>query len=317
MKTQLLKNLFGCTFLSAFLLISCGEANSQKNDKEKKKDAETTSNDKPDDDGQSLLWRISGNGLSKPSYLYGTMHMITEEHFVMGEQMKEKLENADAIVMEVEDIMSASLKSMQLMKLDSGHVSDYFSPAQYDSILTWAEEEMDTDPEKFDAQFGQMKPFMILQLMTQKQFEGPTKSYEIEFIKMAKKADLEMLGLETIDQQIGFFDEIPKDKMADLIMKTIRDEGEAETMTDDLTRLYHEQKTDSLLTFMMKSSPEMMEFENLLLNDRNKAWVPKIEKIIKEKQAFIGVGAAHLFGEKGVIHLLEEQGYELTPIATD
>lgn len=314
MKKGIFKNLLGCTLLTTLLLVSCGEANSQKENEEKK---EESSEDKLDDDGQSLLWKISGNGLEQPSYLYGTMHMISKEHFVMGAQMKSKLEQSDALVMEVEDIMSASLKSMNLMKLDSGHVSDYFTPAQYDSVLTWAEEEMGIDKETFDTKFGQMKPFMILQLVTQQQFEGPTKSYELEFIKMANEADLEMLGLETIEQQIGFFDEIPKEKMADLLLKSIRDQEEADHMTDDLTRLYYEQKTDSLLTFMLKSSPEMMEFENLLLYDRNKAWIPKIEKIIKEQQAFIAVGAAHLFGENGVIDLLEKKGYKVTPLATD
>lgn len=312
MKRKTFKKI-GCSLLTALLLVSCGDAKSQKEEEKKTKESQ----DKLDDDGQTLLWKISGNGLEQPSYLYGTMHMIPKEHFVMGTQMQEKLKSSDALVMEIGDIMSQGLKMMSLMKLDTGHVSDFFTPAQYDSILVWAEQEMGMKKEMFETQFGSMKPFMIMQLMTQMQFGDDTKSYELEFMKMAKEEDLEMLGLETIEQQVGFFDEIPKEDMADMIMMSIRDTSKTDQMTEDMTRLYHDQKTDSLLTFMLKSNPEMMKFEDLLLNNRNKDWIPKIEEIIKDKQAFIAVGAAHLLGDKGVIELLKKEGYELTPLATE
>jgi uncharacterized protein YbaP (TraB family) len=57
-----------------------------------------------------------------------------------------------------------------------------------------------------------------------------------------------------------------------------------------------------------------MEFEDVFLTNRNKAWIPTIQSESKTKKCFIAVGAAHLFETNGVIQLLINDGFTLTPI---
>jgi len=68
--------------------------------------------------------------------------------------------------------------------------------------------------------------------------------------------------------------------------------------------------------FKMASESEDMtaEFSNLLLDQRNKNWIPEIGKFAIEKPTFFGVGALHLPGENGVINLLRQEGYTVTPV---
>lgn len=311
MKTH--KNVFKIIASCFLLFVSCN-GNSQKEEGKEKEKEKVSIEDKVVENGQSLFWKIEGNGLNQPSYLFGTMHMINKEYFVMGDTLKKRLEQSDALMMEIGDLNP--LGSMNALKLKEGHVRDYFSEAQYDSILNYVEENAGMNKKMFETVYGEMKPFAILQVITQNQFEGNPESYELTFQSLAKKQEKEMLGLETVEEQIGFFDQIPKEEMANMIMEGIRDTSEDNTI-EEMMVLYSEQKTDELLPFMLETSPEMMKFEELLLSGRNKKWIPIIEEEIKDKMVFIAVGAAHLLGENGVIELLKKEGYTLTPVATE
>ena len=66
---------------------------------------------------------------------------------------------------------------------------------------------------------------------------------------------------------------------------------------------------------MITSSENIISQEqNIFLDERNKKWVPKITSEIIKNKTFIAVGAGHLDGQNGLIQLLINQGYTLTPI---
>lgn len=305
------KNLLKIIASVCLLLVSCNGTTQE--EKESTKKEKITIEDKEVSSGNSLFWKIEGKGLSQPSYIFGTMHLINKEYFVMGDSMVQRLKMSDALMMEIGDLNP--LAAMGAMQLKEGHVKDYFSENQYDSIVNYVEETAGMNKEMFEQVYGKMKPFAIMQVITQSQFDGNPESYELTLQSIAKENDLKMLGLETIEEQLGFFDEIPKEDMAEMIMEAIRDTSEDNT-TEKMMKLYSEQKTDELLPFMLEESPEMMKYQELLLVGRNKKWIPKIEEAIADQMVFIAVGAAHLLGDDGVIELLKKEGYTLTPVAT-
>ena len=59
----------------------------------------------------------------------------------------------------------------------------------------------------------------------------------------------------------------------------------------------------------------MMQYEDILLNNRNYNWVEKLKKLMPGKSLVVAVGAGHLPGDKGVINLLRKAGFTVTPIA--
>ncbi|MEZ4938223.1 MAG: TraB/GumN family protein [Crocinitomicaceae bacterium] len=311
----MLKFLFYLLILITFPItfISCqSEEKKEENAGEKKKykDVEVK-------DGKSLLWKIEGNGLEKPSYLFGTMHLIEEEYWVFPESLEERVKDCDRLVMEVEDISNAA-GALDLMKAKEGEtLKDMFTPEQYDSLMNIGAEAMGMGKEAFEKVFGGMKPFGIISAMSKASFKGATKSYEMTLISLANLNKIEKGGLETIEQQLGFFDQIPAEKMKTIILETMKTVGEDNGEMEEMMKIYKEQDLDKLGKFMIEQSPEMMENEEVLLKGRNKAWIPKIEEFAKSGQNFIAVGAAHLVGDEGVINLLREKGYTLTPIRTD
>ncbi|MBK6949221.1 MAG: TraB/GumN family protein [Haliscomenobacter sp.] len=65
---------------------------------------------------------------------------------------------------------------------------------------------------------------------------------------------------------------------------------------------------------MLGADKEIAAFENLLLVNRNRKWIPIMEKMMSEKPTFFAVGAGHLGGPQGVVQLLRDSGYSLTPL---
>jgi len=264
--------------------------------------------------GNTLLWKIEKEG-QEPSYLYGTIHMINEEFYHFSTYLEAHVIKSDAIIMEVGG-MPNPVTTYQLMLLDSGTVHSYFTPDQLVMVLEFMDTKLGISPQEFDQTYALMKPFLLMQTITQDYFEPTAKSYDLEIMALASAHKIPLIGLETIEEQLGLFDKIPTEKMADMILESIKNHDQEKEETLKLMEFYAAQKVDKLLPLLQKQSPEFMEFEDLFLNDRNRAWIPKLKEEMKSKSCFIAVGAGHLFGENGIISLLQLEGYRVTGIST-
>ena len=262
---------------------------------------------------KALLWEISGNGAKKGSYLFGTMHMIEKEYFFFPESLEKIVSKSKRLTTELGDFSDQS-GLMKLMILEEGTFFDFFDEAQTDSILDWAESELGMNEKLFRLSFSKMKPFVVSQMGIQKQFSGKTESYEITLQKIASENKLEMSGLETVEEQMSIFDNLTREQQAMMVMETIRDSEESIVFLRQMERVYVSQNIDSLYSMITSEESVIAEEEDAFLNQRNIQWIPKIEELIQSKRTFIAVGAGHLGGPNGVIRLLEQKGYTLTPV---
>lgn len=261
----------------------------------------------------SLLWEVTGKNVKSPSYIFGTMHIIPNDDFLFPETLKEKVKAADLLVMEIGGL-SEQMKAMQLMMLDSGNMFDYFTKEQQDSIFTYTKENLGFEEAQMRMAFGKMKPFVLLQLFTKDAFGENPQSYEMTLEQIAKANEIEVLGLETIEEQMGFIDKLSPDDQVDMIMEALRSDDNGKSETRKLIDVYLSQDIEKIHNYTVSSDMSSPEFEEDFLNNRNKKWIAPIKKIIKKNKAFIAVGAAHLGGPNGVIELLKAEGYTLTPV---
>jgi uncharacterized protein len=267
------------------------------------------------ENGNSLLWRIEGKGITT-SYIYGTMHIIDADRYHFTDKMQKEISNSEAVIMEVGG-MPNPLETLSLMQLDSGDIRSIFSDIQMRTIVEFFDTKLNTDPDTFFKIYGGMKPFFLLQAITQNYFSNKTESYDLEIMGIAAENEIPLIGLETLEQQLGFFDEIPSEAMANMVVESIENFEKDKKSTTKMMKAYEEQKVNKLIPMIKKQSPEFMEFDDVFLYDRNERWVPKIIKEIKDKKCFIAVGAAHLFGDGGLIELLRKEGYALNAVSTE
>lgn len=261
--------------------------------------------------GNALLWEISGNGLSKPSYLYGTIHMICAKDFFLGEQLKKKFSSTSKLYLEIDmDDPSMNMKMLQLSMLKDKKLKDFFTENDYGKLNNFFKDSIGM-PLTF---LGTMKPFVLFSIITLKTLPcEKQESYEMTFVKMAKDQGKEVLGLETVEDQIKVFDEMPDTTQAQMLMSYVNNFDEQKKEFSKMIGFYKNQNLDSLYE-QITSSPDIAGSEDALLYNRNQNWIPTIEKATKEEPIFFAVGAGHLAGEKGVINLLRKKGYTVTPI---
>lgn len=258
----------------------------------------------------AILYRIEGKDVKKQSYILGTMHMIDAEKYYFPEGLKNLIAKQKQIVMELKGVPNQFEILPKLMLPQGKSLSDYFTTTQYDSIKTFFAEKLKVDDVTFESSFAKMKPFVIIQTMSM--IPDSTKimmSIDKTIYDIADENKKEVIGLETIEQQLGFFDVMETDDVSGMIMKSIH-EVDTSTLLTRMETAYASQSL-SALAKIMDSGEEELDKETLLYG-RNEKWVPLIKEYIKSKSSFIAVGAGHLYGDKGVLELLRKQGYKVT-----
>ena len=261
----------------------------------------------------SLLWKISGKNVKGDAYLFGTMHLIEKDYFIFPKKLQKVVKKSDALVMELEGLPNQA-EAVGYVMLKEGSFFDYFSPEQTDTILRWAKAKFGMEEATFRSSFSNMKPFAVTQLAIQLHFIGKTESYELSFEELAKSAGIEIIGLETIAEQMSLFDNLTPQQQTEMVMESIRTGEKSIELVKELQVVYHSQQIDEMYLLVLDEDGVIQDEQANFLDNRNKKWIPKIEQIIGEKNTFIAVGAGHLGGPNGVIRLLEKEGYTLTPI---
>jgi uncharacterized protein YbaP (TraB family) len=120
-----------------------------------------------------------------------------------------------------------------------------------------------------------------------------------------------------MNYQVSIFDSIPYRLQAEQLLKYIQsqdDRSDAGKEFNEMMDAYRTQDIEKLGKFITKSDYGLMQYEDMLLYQRNRNWVAKLKTIMQDRPVTIAVGAGHLPGEKGVINLLRKEGYTVRAI---
>ena len=260
----------------------------------------------------ALLWKVSGNGLTKPSYVYGTIHVICPKDYFMTDSTKAAFQKAEQVYMELDmDDPSMMANMTKTMLLTNGKtMKDYLKPEDYLLLSDYFKQKMGMSLD----QMAGMKPFTLMSMLYMTLLSCQPQSYELIFTQMATNAKKELLGLETVEFQMGVFDQIPYEKQAELLADMVRKKEDSSKEFGDMVALYKKQDLAGLLKLMDNSEWDFNGYEDILLANRNASWIPLMENAMQEKATFFAVGAGHLGGSKGVLELLAKKGYTVTAV---
>jgi uncharacterized protein YbaP (TraB family) len=261
---------------------------------------------------KSLLWKISGNDLTETSYLYGTIHITCDASLDANAQSA--LEETQLLVLEIDmddPSMQASMMKGMYMK-DNTSLKDLVTNEEYVLISKFINEQMGMPLEAL----ANMKPFFLTAMFYPKLLGCPVQSYEEALMKIAHEQGEEVLGLETVEEQLNVFDEIPyKDQAIDLLRSAKDELAYDKASFDKLMQYYNDKDIEGMIT-MMEEDKNLSTSKHIdkMLNNRNKNWISKISDHAKKQPTFFGVGAAHLAGDNGVIKLLRKAGFTVKAV---
>jgi uncharacterized protein len=271
-------------------------------------------------DANTLLWKISGKNLTKPSYVFGTMHMICANDIELSDSLRKAIKSADNVYLELDmDDMWQMMGAMMHMTMKGDtSLSDLLSPDDYKKVKTYFADNRSIIP------FSLMEKYkpLLVESMIIEQSKPCDNMIVIEQLVMeeAKKNQVEIKGLETFDYQLGIFDKIPYKLQAQQLVKMVDEAKAGNDSGDDeikvLTEAYRKQELNKM-DELTKDDPSIGEFTDILLYDRNANWATKLQELMPGNSLVVAVGAGHLPGKKGVLNLLREAGYKVEPVKNE
>lgn len=273
-----------------------------------------------------LLWKISGNGLSQPSYVLGTHHLAPLSIIDSIAGFKQAMSSIGQVYGELvmdEAKNSVNMQKMQLATILPGDTTLHtlMTEAQYDSAAVKVKQLMGVDLKMFD----KLKPAaltsqiaVILALKTikgfnpQQQVDGWVQS---EALKQGKKVG----GLETLDFQIDvLFNSQSLHRQAEQLYATLMHLQASEEATQKITAAYMNQDLELMGKYMMEKIGNACDYlpeeEEVLIYGRNANWAKLMPSIMNGNPTLFVVGGGHLPGERGILNLLKKQGYTVEAV---
>ena len=273
--------------------------------------AQTADKIKTNIDDNTLLWEVSGKGLSKPSYLFGTFHLMCKDDIHFSDNLKKAVEQSQEIYFEMDlDDPANTLGAIFFINMKDGKkLKDLYSPEDYSRVEHFFKDSLQTGMMMLE----KMKPNFLQALLYPKMMPCKNMSgVEEEIMKLAKSDKKQIRGFETVEFQSAVFDSIPYEDQARDLLHMIDSIPEYSRYFDTMLNVYKTQQLSALQKMFSDPQFNMDEkSQETLLDKRNVDWVLQLKKILPEKNIFIAVGAGHLVGDNGLIALLKKEGYAL------
>jgi uncharacterized protein YbaP (TraB family) len=266
----------------------------------------------------SLLWEVSGNGLTSPSYLFGTYHFAAKSLVDSLSGIKTYFNNCKTVVGELLMADSTDMKSLTaaMMLSDGNTLEKIYTPKEYKLIGDYVKQVTKMDIRGLNGLKPLAVQLMLMAYTMPKTFSDTNPSIDQYFQQEGKRQNDKLLGFETMAEQTALLFDSSIDEQKKALLDGIRKADEGKKDGEKLYALYLQQDLDGLekmitVAFKKTKKPELSD---KMLKDRNLKWITKIPAIIAEQPTFIAVGAAHLVGQYGLINQLRLKGYTVKPV---
>jgi uncharacterized protein len=262
--------------------------------------------------GKHMLFRIRGS-TGATVYLLGSVHLLDPQAGKLPAEVDSAFAHAKTVAFET-SLDTVQMRAMEMMTrgqyTGGATLKSSLSPAglaKADSVLKLYGLTVE--------QVNRFKPWLVSVLLTQMviqkaKFEAQY-GVDMQLNARAKQANKPVVGLESVDFQLGLLDRIPAADQERMITMSSGPDSSARTLAQikDAWIAGDTGMLDSLLNRAGAESPAML---SIMVTERNKSWIPKIEDMLNGKDdALVVVGAAHLVGSQGVVALLRAKGYTI------
>jgi len=261
-----------------------------------------------------LLWKIEKSDVAA-SYLFGTIHSEDKRVTNLPKAVKQAFEQADSVSTEISLDLENMLKvTLAMMFQGEEKLSDFLDKSYYEKTVTALKAY--GLPE---LAVRKLKPWTVILTLSMPKSETG-KALDMILYEKAVKAKKAVYGLETIEEQLAVFEDLSMAEQIKLLKETVDKLDENAALFENMHRIYLQKNLTELMTFsqqhMQKTdNPKLMDkFIEGILYKRNLRMLERMQARLQEGNAFVAVGALHLPGKQGLLHLLKEQGYRISAV---
>ena len=266
-----------------------------------------------------FLWKVEKGGQS--SYLFGTMHLPSSELSKLPKEVKDAINSCDGVRTEIDMSFMNQLGAAKLMLREDGKTLKMVLPPK---LYTRTQEYFQTiNPALNLEPFAQMKVWALsaVLVMIKEQIKNPTaRAIDEVIFSYAKELKKDVAGIETIKEQVGFFDEFTEQEQIAMLESTLEYLEKNKDYSDKMKKLYLSGDEKSLVDFsneqLSDKKYEKLEkkFMEILLYNRNEVMAKRIDALLQKdskKSYFFAFGVLHFLDKKSVIINLKKLGYRV------
>ena len=264
------------------------------------------------DAAHHIFWEVKGK--HNTVYLLGSVHMLKAEDSVLPAEAMSAYAASQVLVMEL-DLNGAGAESLlesgeeAVMLPEGKSLADVIGPQLYAQLLTRAQP-LGLEPDMLSRFQPWFAALMLQQLELTKSGFDASAGVDEQFTLLAQTDNKPIIGLETVDEQLGFFAHLSLEQQRQFLRSTLQESDSAQSQTEAVVRAWQRGDTAALEQLLRRETAESPELYRLLTTDRNRRWLPKIVQLLNSDENYLViVGALHLIGHDGIVELLQHQGY--------
>jgi len=260
---------------------------------------------------KSFLWRVQSD--KSNIYILGSVHFLKKQNYPLNKTIEKAFDITRKLVLEI-DLKSEDAGTIQRVILEKGINRDRtlqqnVSPETY-SLAGKRAQELGIDI----SALSPLKPWVVALTMTALQLQklGFDPNYGVDryLAERAVKSGKTIVGLETVAFQVGLIDQLPERDQESMLRQSLKEMDLLDKGLDQIVRAWSTGDVTALEGLLLSGMREYPAVHQTIIVDRNRRWLPRIEKMIEQGEStLIAVGAAHLIGKDGVIELLRARGY--------
>ena len=263
---------------------------------------------------KSCLWEVETS--STRVFLLGSVHFLKSSAYPLAPEIDRAYASSQRLVFEtdLEAMMDPAVlaKMMELGVYPEGQDLFQHISGTTRKNLEKKLQELGLPP----AYFSRFKPWILAVNLTTLELQrlgfDPLYGIDLHFYTKAKADEKELAYLESVEYQLNLLGKMSAPDQKAFLNQTLKDLDILGQLTDDMTTAWQNGAADDLYELLFKSFEDHPGIEDRLLTRRNKAWLPQIEKMLKEsKITMVVVGAGHLIGPDGLVELLKQKGYKV------
>ena len=269
------------------------------------------------DSGGHPVTMWMAEGASNRVYLLGSVHLLREQDHPLPRVIDDVYDDAEALYMELDMddldplLMQATINRLGMLR-EGTSLRDVMGYELYADAMTIAAE-LGIPLELLEHTEPWFAAITVEQLALARIGFNPSHGIEMHLLKKASADGKEILGFESVEQQLGYLDGLSLEAQRRLLMQTLHESAAIEDVMDDLILAWRSGDIDYLEKSLLDDVSGYPELYDTIVASRNRLWVDTIDDLLRHEEDYlVVVGALHLVGEDGVPRLLEQRGVRIT-----
>lgn len=257
----------------------------------------------------SLLWELSTREAPGPSFLFGTMHIRDRRAFHGMATVQACVNTCQALALEIDLDEGNTWSDPSALRLpDQTSLRDYLSAQGYSRLQKILLKAFGFNLNYFSF----LTPMALMEFISEQIMQKDHHLFLDAFLwEYATARGMATFGIESLESQQQLLARIPLDMQLKMLKGLGRNPEHYRALLNHLVRLYEEGDLPNLYRVSRKSAGGLRKW---MLYDRNAVMADRLASLLPHQRIFCGVGAAHLWGGKGILRLLKQKGVKIRPI---